>query len=49
MCEMLTAVDNSSMCQMVFAEEAGEVPVQPGYQAELSGVFALVMIKGKQE
>lgn len=48
MCEMLTAVDNSSKGQMVFAKWAGEVPMQPGHQIVFRGVL-LLMTKGKQE
>ena len=39
MWEILTAVGNSSTCQMGFAAEAGEVPMPPGHQAEFAGGF----------
>lgn len=37
MCEMLTAVGNSSKRQMVFALEAGEVAMRPGRQTAFAG------------
>ena len=51
MCEMLTAEDNSSKCQMVFAKWAGKVPRATRLTARQSfqGGFTLVMTKGKQE
>lgn len=42
MCEMLTAADDSSKCQVVLAEEAEEVPMGPAHQAEFSGDFLLL-------
>lgn len=49
MCEMLTAVGNSSKCHMVLREEAGEASRISGHQAERSGAFALVKSEGEQE
>ena len=39
MCEMLTAVDNSSKCHMVLTEETGKAPMIPGHQTESSEGF----------
>lgn len=43
MCEVLTAVGNSSKCHVVLTEEAGEAPNRG------QGAFALVMSQDKQE
>lgn len=48
MCEMLTAMGNSSECHMVLTEEAEEAPRVSGHQRG-QGAFALVMTEGKQE
>lgn len=47
MCEMLTAVDNNSKCQMVFAKvDWGRAPCNLTSIQSFQGVLTLVMAKG---